>query len=205
MARQGFDCWRWLTEVLFSRDSSERLCAVAALLPALGVLLSPLSANAETLRDGGAPEREPAPARAEVLLRSSYAKVDVGLLAAGAEALLMPSPHYGAGVELEAFMVDNGADPQYSSPGTLDQGYYGLAFVEGDLLRGPITPFARLGFGLGSYQRFGEGESGLGVVARVSAGLALRVGPIVARASASPTLYGGTSALAYTAALGGRF
>ncbi len=169
------------------------------------------SDSASEARDGTAEVPARAESKVEVLARISYAKVSVGLMGVGLEGAYAPSPHYAVGVELGAFVVDNGADPYYSDPGTLHRGYHGLAFVEGDLLRGIVTPYVRLGVGAGNYARFEDyathhdpTPAHINFVGQLSAGVALRT-PVVARLSAAPTLYGSTFAVVYSLGLGARF
>lgn len=151
--------------------------------------------------------------KVEVMLRASYAALHVGLLGAGVEGAYMMNPHLGFGGTLEGFRVDNGADPQYSEPGTLNGGIHVLAFAEGDLLKGPFTPYARFGIGAGQYHRFqsttpysyAETQPEADFVAQAQLGLALRLGPVLARASVSPSIFGKDALVVYGGALGGRF
>jgi len=113
----------------------------------------------------------------------------------------------GFGAAVDVFAVDNGADPQYSEPGTLAHGGHFLGFVEGDLLKYWVTPYARLGLGLGSYDRiYGNlRESKIGFAAQVAGGVAVRGGPFVLRGWLAPTLYGSDLVLVYGAGVGVRF
>jgi hypothetical protein len=181
--------------------------------PAMARAATPEAASQRALpseppRDGveEGPQKPEAPAKVDALLRAFYAPMSVGMMGVGLEAQYRPSPHYGFGGELDAFFVDNGADPYYSPNGTLSRGYHGLAFVEGDLLPGMLTPYVRLGLGLGRYTRFRDyrDEQQLDFTAQVSAGGLLRVGPVVARLSAAPSLYGKDFAMTYAFALGAR-
>jgi hypothetical protein len=162
-------------------------------------------------RTKGAPEDAP---KVEVMARGSYANLHVGLMGVGIEGAYMRTPHVGFGGTLEAFYVDNGADPHYSASGTLSRGIHALGFVEGDLLKGSFTPYARLSIGAGQYERFQhptlEGdyarpEPELDFVGQAQMGVALRLGPVLARASVSPSIYGKDALIVYGAALGGRF
>jgi hypothetical protein len=131
----------------------------------------------------------------------------IGTLGASAEGLYMPQQRYGFGAHVTAFRVDNGADPQYSDDGALDGGLHAVVFAEGDLLQGFITPYARLGLGLGSHSRYhaGSTQSGLEGVLVLEGGLALRVGPGVLRVAATPSLYGNDLLLPFGIGLGARF
>ena len=214
MTRKDRDYWGWFRQVLFFRNSGGRFCDVAALLPALALSLASAVASAEVATDASEEAAEaaaPAEGKVEVLARVSYAKLSVGMKGVGIEGAYARSPHYGFGVELGAFVVDNGADPRFRDYGTLHRGYHGLAFVEGDLLRGIVTPYVRLGLGVGNYERWEDyavyGEetpAHLNFVGQVSAGVALR-SPLVARLSASPSLYGSTFVVVYSLGLGARF
>ena len=156
MTRKYRDCWGEFGQVSFFRNRALCFRDLAALLPALALCLASGAANAEVAEPSeGAGEAAPsAESKVEVLARFSYAKLSVGMMGLGIEGAYARSPHYGFGVELGAFVVDNGADPRYSDPGTLHRGYHGVAFVEGDLLRGIVTPYARLGVGVGRYERW---------------------------------------------------
>lgn len=214
MTRKDRDYWGWFEQVLFFRNRAARFCDVAALLPALALSLAsaPASAAAATeASEGAGKAAPPAKRKVEVLARFSYAKLSVGMKGVGIEGAYARSPHYGFGVELGAFVVDNGADPRYSDPGTLHRGYHGLAFVEGDLLSGVVTPYVRLGMGVGNYERYEDyavyGEetpAHINFVGQVSAGVALR-SPLVARLSAAPSLYGPTFVVVYSLGLGAGF
>jgi hypothetical protein len=216
MTRKYRDYWGWFRQVLFFRNRAARFCEVAALLPAVALSLASAVANAEVTpgaNEGARAEAAPAPAegKVEVLARVSYAKLSVGMKGVGIEGAYARSPHYGFGVELGAFVVDNGADPHFSDPGTLHRGYHGVAFVEGDLLSGVVTPYVRLGMGVGNYERYEDyavyGEetpAHINFVGQVSAGVALR-SPLVARLSAAPSLYGPTFVVVYSLGLGARF
>jgi hypothetical protein len=196
------------------RNRLGRFRDLAALLLALALLLMPMVANAEVAPNAseGAGEAAPsAKSKVEVLARFSYAKLSVGMMGVGLEGAYARSPYYGFGVELGAFVVDNGADPRYSDPGTLHRGFHGVAFVEGDLLDGIVTPYARLGVGVGRYERWEDyavyGEetpASINFVGQVSAGVALR-SPVVARLSAAPSLYGSTFVVVYSLGLGASF
>lgn len=121
------------------------------------------------------------------------AGVGYGTLGAAIDVLVFPLPHYGFGVSLGAFYVGNGADPHYSSSGTLDRGLRVLAFAEFDLFDYPVTPYARLGLGLGPTQRWngrGDPEDHLDFMAEATLGAAARLGPLVLRAFATPSLFG---------------
>jgi hypothetical protein len=218
MARKDRDYWGWFRQVLFFRNTAARFCDVAALLPAVALSLASAVANAEVrpgANENARAEAAAAPAAAEgkveLLARVSYAKLSVAMMGVGIEGAYARSPHYGFGVELGAFVVDNGADPHYSDPGTLHRGYHGLAFVEGDLLSGIVIPYVRLGVGLGNYERYEdyavyqeETPAHINFVGQISAGVALR-SPVVARLSAAPTLYGSTFVVVYSLGLGARF
>jgi hypothetical protein len=217
MARKCRDYWRRFRQLLSFRNSAVRFCDLAALLPALALSLAPAVANAEEATEasegaGEAGEAAPPPeGKVEVSARISYAKLSVGMKGVGLEGAYARSPHYGFGVELGVFVVDNGADPRFSDPGTLHRGYHGVAFVEGDLLSGVVTPYARLGVGVGRYERYEdyavyreETPARINFVGQVSAGVALR-SPVVARLSAAPSLYGSTFVIVYSLSLGARF
>jgi hypothetical protein len=143
----------------------------------------------------------------EIAGKAFYGNLGVGLLGVGLEGAYFPSPHYGFGGAVSAFVVDNGADPHYSENGTLDDGIAAFAFAEGDLLPGWVTPYARLGLGLGRLERFYDSdiEYGLDFVGELSGGVAVRGGPVVLRLAVTPSLYGSDLFLAYSASLGGRF
>lgn len=192
-------------QVLSSHHSRQAWCAGAALVLTLVGTLWPRSAQAE--------EASKTP-KVEVMVRAAYAPVQVGLLQAGIEGTYMLNPHLGFGGTLEAFRVDNGSDPQYSKPGTLDTGSHVLGFVEGDLLEGVFTPYARLGIGVGNYGRYqpttpggsyGQPQSETDFVGQFALGVALRLGPVLARASASPSLYGKDGVMVYGLGIGARF
>lgn len=214
MTRKYRDCWGWFRQVLFYRNTAARFCDVAALLPALALSLASAVANAEVATEASEGAEQPAaPAedKVELLARFNYAKLSIGMMGLGLEGAYAPSPHYGFGVELGAFAVDNGADPGFSEPGTLHRGYHGVAFIEGDLLSGIVTPYARLGVGVGNYERYEdyavsreETPASINFVGQVSAGVALR-SPVVARLSAAPSLYGSTFVVVYSLGLGARF
>jgi hypothetical protein len=161
--------------------------------------------------DDASEENEP---KIEFMLRGSYANLHVGMLGAGVEGTYMLTPHVGFGGTVEGFFVDNGADPQYSDPGTLSRGVHALGFVEGDLVKGAFTPYARFGIGVGQYERFQittpggtyrEAQPEADFVAQAQLGVALRFGPVLARGSVSPSIYGKDALVVYAAALGGRF
>ncbi len=146
-------------------------------------------------------------AKIEIAGKATYGDVGIGLLGVGLEGAYFPSPHYGFGGALSAFVGDNGADPYYSENGTLDDGIAALAFAEGDLLRGWVTPYARLGLGLGRLNRFYDydTEYEIDFVGELSGGVAVRGGPVVLRLAITPSLYGTDPFVAYSASLGGRF
>jgi hypothetical protein len=131
----------------------------------------------------------------------------IGTLGASLEGVWMHRPHYGFGVAFAGLYVDNGADPYYSASGTLDRGIHGVAFAEGDLLRGWITPYARVGLGAGRYDRFYDArtQAEINPVAVLEGGAALRIGPLVVRVAASPSLYGSDFSVPFSAQLGARF
>jgi hypothetical protein len=169
---------------------------------------------AEPHDQASTPAPKPNESKIEVMLRGSYAKQHVGLLQLGIEGTYMLNPHLGFGGTWEGFYVDNGADPQYSAPGTLSGGSHGLAFVEGDLLRGVFTPYARLGLGVGRYDRYypttpggsySDTQRETNFVGQATLGLALRLGPVLARVSAAPSLYGRDALMLYGVGIGGRF
>lgn len=152
--------------------------------------------------------------KVELLARASLGMYRVGLLQLGLEGTYMLTPRFGFGATYEFFTVDNGADPQYSAAGTLSSGSHGMAFVEGDLLRGVFTPYARLGVGVGRYDRYrpttpgdsyGSPRTETDFVGQVALGGALRLGPVLARVSAAPTLYGKDAVMVYGVGLGARF
>lgn len=142
----------------------------------------------------------------EVLARGFYGTQAVGMLGVGLEGMYRLSPHYGLGAEFDGFYVDN---LEYPEPGTLESGAHCLLFAEGDLFPGWITPYARLGLGPGRYQRYHsdpyQTQAELDFAAQLSAGLALRPGPIVGKLSASPSLFGKDFVMTYGVALGARF
>jgi hypothetical protein len=89
-----------------------------------------------------------------------------------------------------------------------------LGFVEGDLLPGVFTPYARLGIGVGNYGRYRANTPGgsysqpqaeTDFVGQLALGVALRLGPVLARASASPSLYGKDGVVVYGLGIGARF
>lgn len=152
------------------------------------------------------------PARAEeshveVAGKAFLGDLKIGLLGVGLEGGYFPSPHYGFGGAVSAFVVDNGADPYYSDDGTLDDGIAAFGFAEGDLLPGWVTPYARLSLGLGRLGRFYDGRTELEVnfVGELSGGVAVRGGPVVFRVAVTPSLYGDDLFLAYGASLGAAF
>jgi len=157
--------------------------------------------NAPTATD------KPTRGKVEVLARAGYAPVNVGLLQVGIEGMYMLSPQLGVGGAVDAFVVDNGADPYYSPPGTLSNGFHVLGLVEGDLLKGWITPYARAGLGVGQYGRIDgyQTESHTELAAQVAGGIALRGGPFLFRGWVAPSLYGSDFVVAFGAGLGGRF
>jgi hypothetical protein len=146
-------------------------------------------------------------AAVEIAAKAFYGDLGVGLLGVGLEGAYFPSPHYGFGGAVSAFVVDNGADPYYSENGTLDDGIAAFAFAEGDLLRGWVTPYARLGLGFGRLDRFYDSDTELEVdfVGELSGGVAVRGGPVVLRLAVTPSLYGSDLFLAYGVSLGARF
>lgn len=167
--------------------------------------------GADKRTDDASKDDEP---KIEVMLRASYANLHVGMLGAGVEGTYMLTPHLGFGGTVEGFVVDNGADPQYSEPGTLSRGVHALGFVEGDLFKGVFTPYARFGIGAGQYARFQlvgasgsylEAQPEMDFVAQAQLGVALRLGPVLARGSVSPSIYGKDALVVYAVALGGRF
>jgi hypothetical protein len=143
----------------------------------------------------------------EIAAKAFLGDLGVGMMGLGLEGAYFPSPHYGFGGAVSAFVIDNGSDPYYSENGTLDDGMAAFAFAEGDLLSGWVTPYARLNLGLGRLDRFYDGntEHELNFVGELAGGVALRGGPIVFRLAVVPSLYGGDLFLAYSATLGGRF
>jgi hypothetical protein len=127
------------------------------------------------------------------------------MLGLGLEGAYLASAHFGVGAALDAFYVDN---LEYPEEDTLGRGAHCLLFAEGDLFPGWITPYARLGLGFGRYDRYLADRSltktHVDFVGQLSGGLALRGGPLAARLSASPTLFGNDFAMTYGIALGGR-
>jgi hypothetical protein len=211
MASNGSHFVGFQETVLLRHHSRRALRAAAALAIALLGSFWARHASAEV---DESQERAKDKPKVEVLLRASYAKLHIGLLQLGIEGTYMLKPRLGFGATLEAFYVDNGADPQYSAPGTLEGGRHALAFVEGDLLKGVFTPYARAGLGVGLYDRYQPTDASSGYaqpepetdfVGQLSLGVALRLGPVLARASASPSLYGNDAIIVYGLGLGGRF
>lgn len=199
--------WR----VLLRHHSRRALRAGAALALTVVGSLWPSSAHAEWAAqrdaDQGVHKTPATPAKIELLARAGYGQLSVGMLQVGVEGTYMLTPQLGFGAAVDAFYVDNGADPYYSEPGTLSRGYHGLAFVEGDLLKGWVTPYARLGLGAGNYTRFQHYSTAeqLDLVGQAAAGIALRGGPIVGRVWAAPSLYGKDFVMLYGAGIGVRF
>lgn len=181
--------------------------ALAASSPAVA-----RGAEAEPRSDTGAPRasdaaRSASPRHLEIAARAIYGDVSVALLGAGVEGAYFLNPHFALGGTVEAFAVDNGADPDYSDPGTLSKGYHGMLSMEYDALDFWVTPFARIAGGLGEYTRIESWQrpKDLELVGQLQVGFVLRGGPIVGRLSVAPTLYGKDSATAYSAAVGARF
>lgn len=208
---------------LLSRHHSRAgLRAVAALVLALAGLAWPGVARADS-GDESSDDVEPAvkPSRgsrwahapAEILARAGYADYRVILMQVGIEGMYMMTPHLGFGGAMDAFGVDNGADPYYSSAGTLHTGFHFLALAEADLLDYWVTPYVRLGLGVGQYERYqNDGQSSYSwtvseteFVGQLAAGLALRGGPLLLRVWAAPSLYGQDLLAVYGAGIGGRF
>jgi hypothetical protein len=189
-----------------------RACVALALAAASTVWQG--VAHAETKPEPLRQNREAPPAsltlkayepKVEILARGSFGTLGVGTLQLGLEGAYFPTPHFGFGATYEAFTVDT---LEYPDPGTLSSGAHGMAFAEGDLLKGFITPYARLGVGLGRYQRYrgyALTPTETDFVGQVAVGLALRLGPVQARISAAPSLYGKDALMVYGAGLGARF
>ena len=188
--------------------SAQAFLLAALAWPGLALAEGDTQPNASS---GDAPTAQDEPtatdSKMEILARASYAQVHVGLLQVGIEGMYMLRPRLGFGGVVEGFVVDNGADPHYSAPHTLSGGFHFLGLVEGDLLKGWVTPYARFGLGLGQYARinYGRTESQTELAAHVAAGIALRGGPFLFRGWLAPSLYGGDFVLAYGAGLGARF
>jgi hypothetical protein len=213
MRLEGLDRDATTTRVLLASDSRSWL-GTAALLGVLSstVCLAPAPAWAAE-----APPRDEKPARAvqpgskvEVMARAVYGDMSVGLLGLGAESTYLFSPQLGVGGQVTLFTVDNGADPHYQPAGTLGGGYHALAYLEGDLFPTFITPYGRVGLGVGRHSRlerqYGSYEPGSPeLVAGLTAGVAVRGGPLVGRLSASPTVLGKDFAMLYSLGLGARF
>jgi hypothetical protein len=186
--------------------SGRRACGALAL--ALCGALWPSSAKAAEAPVDSVSERTgTTQSKVEVLAHAFYGDLAVGMLGGGIEGVYMMNPHWGFGGTVDGFYVDNG---EYGDPGELDGGNHGLAFVEGDLLAAFITPYARVGMGAGRYRRFDAHSNFDAVpetdfVAELSGGLALRGGPVVGRAYASPTLFGKDFVMTYSVAIGARF
>jgi hypothetical protein len=145
--------------------------------------------------------------RVEVAARATYADVRVGLLGAGVEGAYFLSPHFALGGSVDAFFVDSGADPDYSEVGSLAGGYHGMLSAEYDALDFWITPYARVAAGVGELTRIDGWRRPHEVefVGQLQAGFVLRGGPLIARMSVAPTLYGSDSATTFSAAVGARF
>ncbi len=196
------------SKVSFQRNTPRLQRAATALIVSLATCVWAGTAKAEgatPTTEASAREALSRVAKIELLASATFAPHAVGLLGFGLEGVYMATPHYGVGVAAEAFYVDT---LEYPDDGSLKSGYHGVAFVEGDLLPGIFTPYARIGLGLGDYQRsrhYFETESELNLVAQATAGVALRGGPFLFRLSASPSLYGKDFVLACTAGLGARF
>ncbi len=178
------------------------------LLWSLGCCLAPGAAQAASpAPPAAAPSR--AAADVELGLKAFDGEgVGVGTLGLGFDVLVFPSLHYGLGVSLGAFYVNNGADGHSSSSGTLKSGQRVLAFAEFDLFDYAVTPYTRLGLGLGPTERWngrGDPEDHLDFMAEATLGAAARLGPIVVRAFASPSFFGEDFIVQYGFGLGGHF
>ena len=211
MARFSLICADPSTLVLLKNDSRYGARALAALVLTLCGAAWPslaLADEAPATPDAVKPGASTSKPKIEVLAHAFHGNKHVGMLGVGLESAYMATPHWGFGGAVDAFYVDNGSDPQYSEAGTLDTGFHGLLFAEGDLLPGFITPYARLGLGVGNYTRYqGDGrvEAAPNFVGQLSGGLALRGGPIVGRLHASPMLFEKDLVMTYGVALGARF
>jgi hypothetical protein len=123
------------------------------------------------------------------------------------DGVWMWTPHFGLGGAF-TLLTTSPFEEAYGPPGMLVNGDHALAFVEGDLLEGWFTPYARFGFGLANYTRLGPNGSGAersNGVAELEGGLALRPGPLVLRLSAAPSFYGSDFFVVFGVQLGIRF
>ena len=94
-------------------------CAALALLLWSGAAVAAEPTHAD---EGGQPPSRDGVSRSrhsEVAARATFADMKVGMLGVGVEGAYFLSPHFALGGTVEAFVVDNGADPNYSEPGTL--------------------------------------------------------------------------------------
>jgi hypothetical protein len=129
-----------------------------------------------------------------------------GVIGLRLDGVWMRAPRYGFGAAAAALVGENVGE--YFQDGVFRHGYHGLVFAEGELLEGWVSPYARLGLGLGNYERYDDDQwsrTELNAVAELEAGLALRPGPFVFRVSAAPSFYGKDFWVVLGLQLGARF
>jgi len=194
---------------LLRGTTSRRIGAV--LLAAL-TSLPPLSARADQVQSGAdfSPKTAAVERPSEVLARSFFGNTGIGLLGVGVEALYRVERKVAVGAAFDAFRVDNGADAAaYAPDGTLDKGYHGVALLQGNLFDSWLTPYARVGVGVGRHWRYRDHQyetvPEANATAELSAGVALRGGPFVGRVCAGPAIFGSDLFMAFGLTFGARF
>ena len=129
-----------------------------------------------------------------------------GVFGLSLDAVWMRTPRLGFGAAW-ALLVGNLAG-EYFQDGVFNNGIHALFFAEGDLLEGWVSPYARLGFGLGNYERYSDDQyvtTNVNVVAELEGGVALRLSHLVMRLSAAPSFYGKDFWVVLGGQLGARF
>ena len=127
MACAGSICSDPSTLVLLRRNRRSGFHGLSVLALALADTAWPALAKAEEAsqlpaNDQGEARTSTSVTRPfEFLARAFYGTLHVGMLGIGIEGQYRALPHFGFGGAVDAFYVDNGADPYYSPDGTLDR------------------------------------------------------------------------------------